>query len=243
MPLSEKLVVAKLVKRYKRFLADVEMPDGQVIVVHCPNPGSMLGVCDTGSRVLLRPAKAGRKLGYTWVLTGVNEYLVNVDTLLANKIVFEALLGGMLAPFMPYDVIEKEKSFQDCRFDFRLQSAAGDIPACYVEVKSTTLCEKGVAMFPDAVTERGRKHLAGLSRAVKEGFRAVQFFCIARADVKEFRPAEHIDPAYSRALCEAQQSGVEVMAFTTEIKFAKGTATFQIGAQVPVNMPTPALQR
>jgi sugar fermentation stimulation protein A len=237
MPFSEKLVAAELVRRYKRFLADVVLPDGQVIVAHCPNPGSMLGVCQAGSTVLLRPAKAGRKLSYTWVLTGVDRQFVNVDTLLANKIVFQALAGNHLPPFAQYDLIEKEKSFQDSRFDFLLRDKQERQPPCYVEVKSTTLCEEGIAMFPDAVTERGRKHLSGLARAVAEGFRAVQFFCIARADVKEFRPADHIDPAYSQALSEAQAKGVEVMAFATEISYTGGCATFQLGPQVPVILP------
>lgn len=239
MPVCEELVEATLVRRYKRFLADVELGDGTVAVVHCPNPGSMIGVCTAGSPVMLRPAaNASRKLPFSWVLTGVGSQLVNVDTMLANKVVFDALTTGQLPPFLQYDLVHKEKTFGDSRFDFLLEDSKGTHPSCYVEVKSTTLADADVAMFPDAVTTRGRKHLLGLTEAVARGHRAVQFFSIARSDVAEFRPARHIDPAYTLALCEAHAAGVEVMAFTTEIVFLNGRATFTLGKSVPVVLPS-----
>lgn len=239
MPVCEQLVEATLVRRYKRFLADVELGDGTVAVVHCPNPGSMIGVCAAGSRVMLRPAaNASRKLPFSWVLTGVGSQLVNVDTLLANKVVFDALANGQLPPFLQYDLVHKEKTFGDSRFDFLLEDSKGSHPSCFVEVKSTTLVEGDVAMFPDAVTARGRKHLSGLTEAVSRGHRAVQFFSIARCDVAEFRPAQHIDPAYTVALCSAHVAGVEMMAWTTEIVFVGGRATFTLGKSVPVILPS-----
>lgn len=238
MPLSEPLVGAKLLRRYKRFLADVEMPDGQVIVVHCPNPGSMLGVSDAGAPVYLRPAAAQRKLPYSWVLIGVGDCLVNVDTLLANKVMLEALKNQRIPDLAHYDQIEKEKTFADSRFDFLLTHSTNQHPACYLEVKSTTLVDGKTALFPDAKTARGRKHLHGLVQAKRLGLRAIQFFSIARADVEEFRPANHIDPDYSLALIEAAAAGVEVMAWTTDIVWENGSATFTLGRAVPVHLPS-----
>ncbi|MFN8655421.1 MAG: DNA/RNA nuclease SfsA [Candidatus Obscuribacterales bacterium] len=237
MPLSEPLVGAKLLRRYKRFLADVELPDGRVIVVHCPNPGSMLGVCDAGAPIYLRPAQAQRKLPFSWVLIGVGDYLVNVDTLMANKVMFEALKHQLVPDLAQYDCVEKEKTYGDSRFDFLLTHSRNQQPACYLEVKSTTLVDGKTAMFPDAKTARGRKHLQGLVQAKRAGLRAVQFFSIARGDVEEFRPAGHIDPDYCQALVEAAAAGVEVMAWTTDISWDNGQATFMLGRPVPVCLP------
>lgn len=238
MPLNEPLVGAKLLRRYKRFLADVEMPDGQVIVVHCPNPGSMLGVSDAGALVYLRPAPAQRKLPYSWVLIGVGDCLVSVDTLMANRVMLEALKNQRIPDLAHYDRIEKEKTFADSRFDFLLTHSGARHPACYLEVKSTTLADGRTAMFPDAKTARGRKHLHGLVRAKQAGLRAIQFFSIARADVDEFRPAAHIDAEYSQSLVEAAAAGVEVMAWTTNIAWEKGEASFALGRPVPVRLPS-----
>lgn len=238
MPLVEELVAAKLLRRYKRFLADVEMADGTTVVVHCPNPGSMLGVCDAGAPVMLRrSANVARKLPFSWVLVGVGGGLVNVDTLLANKVVDAGLADRLLPPFLGYTRVSREKTFGESRFDFLLEDESAQLPNCFLEVKSTTLVDGQAAMFPDAVTARGRKHLQGLTDAVKHGHRAVQFFLIARDDVTEFRPAAHIDPAYAAALCQAQRAGVEVMAWTTEIAFNQGRATYGVGRQVPVVLP------
>lgn len=232
--LTEKLERATLVKRYKRFLADVQFPDGQVATIHCPNPGSMEGIAITGSTIWLRPAKPGRKLSHSWVLSEIRDSYVCVDTLMANRLLYEGLTRGQLNEVLPYSRVKKERSFQDSRFDFFLGEE--DSGGCYMEVKSTTLAIETAAMFPDAVTERGLKHLNGLINASKQGFRAVQFFCLARQDVLEFRPADHIDVEYGKALRKAAKNNVEILAWTMKIERDGHNFTFSIGARVPVKL-------
>ena len=226
---------AVLIRRYKRFLADVELSTGEIVVVHCPNPGSMLGCAEPGSAVFLRKSDSTtRKLPYTWVITEVGPTLVSVDTLLANKVVGEALRERRIPALSQYEHVLSEYNYGDSRFDFCLGTAKDFTPECIVEVKSTTLCEGNVAMFPDAKTERGRKHLHGLIEAKKQGLRAVQFFCIARNDISSFTAAKHIDPAYAEALCRAAAAGVEVMAWTTRMAIDNGSLAVHLHEQIDV---------
>jgi sugar fermentation stimulation protein A len=238
MQLAEALHEGTLVRRYKRFLADVEMSDGEVIVVHCPNPGSMIGCAEPGSVVWLRKSTdPARRLPYTWVVTHWQNTFISVDTLLANKLVKEALTNGFLPALSNYRQVSPEYRWGDSRFDFALFNADETEPACIVEVKSTTLAYGMTAMFPDAQTERGRKHLRGLMDARRAGIRAVQFFCVARNDVDAFKPAHHIDEKYSLLLAEAAASGVEVMAWTTHITRQSGTLTAELVKEIPVLLP------
>ncbi len=222
------LVEATLIKRYKRFLCDVRFADGTEVTAHCPNPGSMLGVAEPGSRIFLSESKAkNRKLAWTWRFVEVPGSLVCVDTMLANKLFREAFESGVLTELAHYDQIKSEHTYEDCRFDFYLSGTAGD---ALVEVKSTTLVGDILldeaphrrALFPDARTERGLKHLTTLSRALADhrGERAlecVQFYLIARSDTHSFAPADAIDPKYGAGVRAAQASGVKVL--TRELVF------------------------
>ncbi len=214
------LVQAKLVKRYKRFLADVELKDGSVITAHCPNPGSMLGMCDEGMNAYLsHSADPKRKLPWTLKLVECPSSLVVVDTMLANKLFKEAFEQGVLSEFGRFDQILGEQVFSDSRFDFLLSHTTSGIKSCFVEVKSATMWQDGCALFPDARTERGRKHLATLSKAVAAGFEACQFYLVGRSDAQSFSTADDIDPLYGQALKLARQKGVQVAVRALEFNY------------------------
>ena len=207
-----------LVRRYKRFLTDVKGPDGQILVAHCPNTGSLKGCLEEGARVVLRDSQdAKRKLRYTFQSIEVNGSWVNVDTGLPNALVTEAILGGLIEGLADYDSVRREVKYgKSSRIDVLLERDSGE--RCYVEVKSTTLAEGSQARFPDAVTTRGLKHLFELRDMVREGHRAVIFFCVSRSDVSTFAPADDIDPAYGKALREVVAEGVEAMAWSTHVE-------------------------
>ncbi|MBX9689753.1 MAG: DNA/RNA nuclease SfsA [Candidatus Obscuribacterales bacterium] len=235
--LQEELIRAKLVRRYKRFLADVVLDgESEPRTVHCPNPGSMLGLTEEGTTVWLRPARNPQaKLSYGWVLAELPGTFVSVDTLLANKLVNDALLNKKIPELVGYEKVGKEKTFGESRFDFFLTEHE-QLPDCYMEVKSTTLLESSIAMFPDAKTERGRKHLEHLIRCKKESFRALQFFCISRCDAALFKAADHIDQKYGDALRLAASSGVEVLAYDLEIRRHGSVFSFEIGKRVECSL-------
>lgn len=218
MKIEMPLVEATLVKRYKRFLTDVILEDGSEITAHCPNTGSLLGCKDEGSRVWLRDTQNDkRKYRMSWQAIEVNGTWVNVDTGLPNAEVYEAICEGRVPKLAGYDSAKREVKYgTNSRIDVLLQNENGE--KCYVEVKNTTLVDGDVAMFPDAVTERGRKHLGELMNEVEAGNRAVQFFFVSRSDVESFRPADDIDPKYAAALREAAKAGVEVMAWSVRVQ-------------------------
>lgn len=236
--LEEELLEARLIKRYKRFLADVEM-EGETtpLTIHCPNPGSMLGVAFPGARIWLRPARhAEAKLKYGWVLTELDTgILVCVDTLMANKLFADALKSQTIRELRGYEQVQKERQFQKSRFDFFLQKHK-TLADCYVEVKSTTFAENKTALFPDAKTERGKKHLNDLIACKNSGLRAVQFYCISRTDTKKFSPASMIDSLYAERLREAAAMGVEVIAYSTQISRYGTLFKFEISDRVPVEL-------
>jgi len=213
------LVEGKLLKRYKRFLTDVELPSGEVLTAHCPNTGSLLGCKDPGSPVWLRDtADPKRKLRHSWQAVKVGDTWVNVDTNLPNRVVAEALRERAVPGLDGYDSVRTEVKYgTNSRIDVLLEHSAGELPPCYVEVKNTTLAEAGVARFPDAVTARGLKHLGELEQVVADGARAVQFFFVSRGDVASFEPAADIDPAYTAGLESAVANGVEVTAWSTRV--------------------------
>jgi len=210
------LTEATLLKRYKRFLADVEMPGGEVITVHCPNPGSMMGINEPGMKVLLsHSSNVKRKLPWTLQFIETENSLVLVESALANKLFHEAFKTSRIDSLSDYDQAVAEHTFKDSRFDFLLSGSGGQ---CLVEVKSTTYLDRGVALFPDARTERGRKHLLTLGEGVAEGFSALQFYVVARKDACLFKPAEQIDRLYAEALRAAHAGGVKVLAYCLDFK-------------------------
>jgi sugar fermentation stimulation protein A len=213
------LVPATLIRRYKRFLADVRLEDGQVVVAHCPNPGSMTGLKDEGLKVWLEPNDdPKKKLKYGWRLVEFPDgAFVCVDTGVPNRAVRAALEDRMLPELAAYEVVRPEVKYgENSRIDFLLQ---GDgLPDAYVEVKSVTLMRQaGLAEFPDAVTARGAKHLAELVRMVQAGHRAVMLYLVQRTDCDRFTLAGDIDPAYAKAYVAARTAGVEVICYGTRI--------------------------
>jgi len=198
-----------LLRRYKRFLADVRFRDGATATVHCPNPGAMTGLAAPGSAILVsESANPRRKLRFTWELVKAGRTWVCVNTAVANRVVGRWLEAGRLLP--GYREVRREVARAGSRFDFELDGGSGSEGRCVVEVKTVTLKTGGVGAFPDAVTERGRRHLATL--AGMRGTRRVLVYFVARGDVRAVRPADEIDPAYGAALRRAVDAGVEVLA-------------------------------
>ncbi|HBQ37388.1 MAG TPA: DNA/RNA nuclease SfsA [Rhodobacteraceae bacterium] len=213
------LISATLIRRYKRFLADVRLESGREVVAHCPNPGSMTGLQKTGARVWLEPNNdPKKKLGYGWRLI---EYpagnLVGIDTSIPNRVVHEALKLGKIKEVVGYDEIRPEMKYgENSRIDFYLSQAG--LPDVYLEVKSVTLRrDAGWAEFPDCVTARGTKHLNELRAMVQQGHRAVMLYLLQRTDCDRFRVAEDLDPAYGAASAQARAAGVEMICYGTDI--------------------------
>ncbi|MDH4580455.1 DNA/RNA nuclease SfsA [Pseudomonas sp. BN415] len=216
MRFAPALEEGRLLKRYKRFLADVETSSGEQLTIHCPNTGSMLNCMSAGCRVWFsRSNNPKRKLPGTWEIAETPQgRLACVNTARANALVEEALQAGIISELAGFSALKREVGYglENSRADFRLDYPAG--PA-FIEVKSVTLGFDGtpVAAFPDAVTQRGSKHLRELAVLAREGVRAVQLYCVNLSGVDAVRPAEEIDPAYAAALREAVAVGVEVLAY------------------------------
>jgi len=243
------LVFGTLLRRYKRFLADVKLEDGSVVTAHCPNTGRMTTCAEPGWKVALSDShNPKRKYRHTWELVHNGACWICVNTGRANAMAFEAVSKGWIPELAGYAEVLREQTFGDSRFDLLLRGAAippsfyhGDTEArrdgklrdseppakrevknggelCHVEVKSVTLlAADGSYAFPDAVTARGRKHLAGLVDAVKAGHRAAMLFAIARSDGAGFRIADEIDPGYFQALEAAMAAGVEALAWRAKV--------------------------
>lgn len=212
-----RLVKGILIKRYKRFMADVKLRNGHVVTAHCPNSGSMKTCCEPGRLVYLsRSTNPNRRLKYTWEMIEMPTSLVGINTLIPNRLVKESVLRGSIDGLVQYDRVRSEVKYgANSRIDLLLENSSAD--RCFIEVKNCTLMEDGVAYFPDAVTTRGLKHLAELQGVVQRGDRAVMFFLIQRMDCDLFKPADHIDPAYGDELRNAEQNGVEIMAFDVSV--------------------------
>ncbi len=212
-----KLIPGRLIRRYKRFPADVELDSGNAVTAHCPNSGSMKACCEPGRPVYLScHDDPKRKLKYTWELIRMPDSLTGVNTLVPNRLVFESLKAGMVKELQGYDTIRREVSVgTHSRLDLVLKK--GDKEQCFVEIKNCTLVEDGIASFPDAVTSRGLKHLAELQKLAGSGNRCVMFFLVQRSDARLFRPADSIDPAYGRGLREAVRKGVEMLVYDVRI--------------------------
>ena len=228
------LLEGRLVRRYQRFLADVETAGG-LVTAHCPNTGSMLGCKDAGMRVWLSPAaNPARKLAWTWELVETAPgVIVGVHTGRSNALVREAIEAGAVPELTGYPTLRPEQRYgEGSRIDLLLQAPGR--PDCYVEVKNVTAAvEGGVGYFPDAVTTRGARHLREMAAMVAAGHRAVLVFCVQRGDVAEVRPADHLDPAYGRALRDALAAGVEVLALGATVTPQAIALTRRLAVTVP----------
>lgn len=222
MKFPQPLVRGRLVRRYKRFLSDVDLGNGEVVTAHCPNPGSMMGLLAPEAEVWLSPARGrGRKLPFTWEIVRAVDGLVGINTGRANALAAEAIAAGRIPELNGYSGMRREVPYGDAaRIDLLLE--APERPKCYVEVKNVTLRRDagrspGAAEFPDAVTARGARHLRELSRVAAAGDRAVLLYVVQREDCDRFRVAEDIDPAYAAAFAEARPAGVEALCYSCNI--------------------------
>ena len=219
------LIRGELLRRYKRFLADVRLEDGAIVTAHCPNPGSMLGLAESGSEVWLSVSdNPKRKLGYGLELVESNGALVGINTGRANSIAAEALASRLIPELADYPGIRAEAAMGlRSRVDFLLEGPG--LPICYLEVKSVTLRrpdfasgrDTAPAEFPDAVTARGTKHLGELAKAAGEGKRAVILYLVQRGDCAAFRLAADIDPAYAKAAERALEAGVSALCYACAV--------------------------
>jgi len=227
MRYQSKLIEARLLKRYKRFLADVELANGEIITVHTANTGKMTGCAIPGSKVWIRNTyNDKRKYPYTWELSStVDGDMIGINTQLANELVKEAIENGIIHELSHYSLIKTEVPYgqeingrKRSRIDLLLSSPEEGIPDCYVEVKNVTARFEGhMGAFPDAVSSRGTKHLNELLYMHEQGFRSILLFCVARTDIKSVRAAHEIDPVYANTLHLVREKGVEVYAYGPEI--------------------------
>ena len=220
MKFPDPLIRGRLIKRYKRFLADVELEGGTIVTAHCANSGSMLSVDEAGAEVWLSPARnPDRKLKYTWEMIRIGRSLVGINTSLPNAIVAEAIEAGRVPELKGYGSLRREVKYgENSRIDLLLEKdGPGEGDKCYVEVKNVTmkryLAKDAPAEFPDAVTARGTKHLVELATRVGLGHRAVMFYLVQRQDAKSFAIAADIDPVYAKGLAAARKAGVEVLCY------------------------------
>ena len=232
MEYERPLLTGKLIQRYKRFLADIELVTpveraGEVVTAHCANTGSMTNCKDEGAKVWLFDSQnPKRKLPLSWEWVEVEgQYKACINTARANQLVKEALLANRIQEVnvSATDTLKAEPKVEEGRLDFLVSSAEND-QLTYIEVKSVTLLgnaaseelEKNIGYFPDAVTSRGLKHIEVLMRLKAEGQRSILFFCVPHQGIQQVRVAEHVDPAYAEKLREAIQAGVEVLAYQVE---------------------------
>lgn len=215
-----------LLRRYKRFLADIQLPNGEQITIHCPNTGAMTGCATAGDRVWFSTSdNPKRKYAHTWELTETQSGdFVCVNTQRANQLVQEALQNQWISELSEYQTILPEQKYgeENSRVDFLLKNDR--LPDCFVEVKSTTLLTaNGVGMFPDAKTERGQKHLRELTHIAQNGQQAVIFFAILHTGIKRFEVAKQIDPKYAELCQLAVAAGVRLLAYQADVELANGT--------------------
>ncbi len=238
MHFSPPLQKGTLLKRYKRFLADVALEDGSVITMHCANTGAMTGCAEPGSTVWFSTSdNPKRKYAHSWELTQTQAgHWICVNTARANALVVEAILAGEIPQLRGYDALNTEVKYghENSRIDILLKSDSQ--PHCFIEVKSVTLLDeiqgdKGQGYFPDAVTTRGQKHLRELAEVAKDGSRSILLFAVLHSGIEKVAPALHIDANYSQLLKAAQEAGVEVLCYkaslskheirmVSEVKFA-----------------------
>jgi sugar fermentation stimulation protein A len=238
MQLQKKLQEGVLLKRYKRFLADITTQAGESITIHCPNTGSMKNCQEPGSRIWYSDSEnPNRKYACTWELVEVdNKHIVGINTGLANKLVHEAITSNRIIELTTYESIRTEVAYgeQKSRIDLLLEGTAKNPDAlCYVEVKNVSLgLGDGLGSFPDAVTTRGQKHLQELLHMHSLGHRAVLLFCVQHSGIRRIIPADNIDPDYGRLLREVASKGVEVIAYRAD--FDVQNSRVMLREKVPV---------
>tara|TARA_R110002073_G_scaffold312911_1_gene484608 strand:- start:290 stop:1003 length:714 start_codon:yes stop_codon:yes gene_type:complete len=233
MKYAHELFHGTLIKRYKRFLADVKLDSGKIVTAHCANSGSMLGLKDEGNEVWLSPATNPKaKLDYKWEIVKVSDSLVGINTSLPNKLVEDAIIDGTIVELQGYKNLRREMKYgKNSRIDLFLSGHNTGKPDCYVEVKSVTLSrENGIGEFPDSVTARGTKHLGELSNMVDNGYRSVMLYLAQRNDLEKFKVASDIDPAYADALKVAKEKGVEAYCYICEIT----PSGINVGKSIPL---------
>ncbi len=230
------LTRAVLIRRYKRFLADVELPGGEMVTAHCANSGSMMGLSAPGATVWLSPNQNPKaRLDWRWELVEADGSLVGINTSRPNRIVEAAITAGEIPELTGYGGLRREVKYgENSRIDLLLEEPLSpDAPRlCYVEVKNVTLRRGQDAEFPDAVTARGSKHLKELANMVREGHRAVMFYLVQRGDCGAFTVARDIDPDYGKALDAAMTAGVEVLCYACAVT----TREIRITAPLPIEL-------
>jgi len=237
MQIQQPVVLGTFIKRYKRFLTDVELEDGSILTAHCPNTGSMKGCLEAGARVALRDSEdPKRKLRHTFQTIEVGDTWVNVDTGLPNALAYEAVEAGKIEPLLGYASARREVKYgTNSRIDLLLEGERR--PPCYVEIKNVHLKRdlvghEGAAEFPDSVTKRGAKHLAEMSDMVRDGARAVMVYLVQRGDCDHFRVAGDVDPIYAEALAEGMASGVEAICYDCSV----GIEEITVARKLPLKL-------
>ncbi|MDA3952421.1 MAG: DNA/RNA nuclease SfsA [Bacteroidales bacterium] len=215
MHFTKALIHGRLIKRYKRFLADVILDTGEIITAHCTNSGTMKSCLEDNAEVYLTPVNdPKRKTKFTWEMIKINNDWVGVNTGNPNKLAFEAVKNGEIEKLKGYTEVKREVTFDDSRFDVMAKNKK---ETCFIEVKNVTYKKENYALFPDAVTSRGKKHLETLIKVKEQGMRAVMLFIIQRTDVDIFAPAKEIDPAYAESFKKAYEKGVEIIPFQAKV--------------------------
>lgn len=229
------LLPGRLIRRYKRFLAEVELDGGAVVTAHCPNPGAMTGLDAPGLRVWLEPNDdPARKLRYGWRVAGLpGGHFAGIDTAVPNRVVGAALRAGVIPQLAAYETVRAEVRYGTrSRVDFLL--SAPSLPDAWVEVKNVHLCRTpGLAEFPDCVTLRGARHLAELAAMAAQGQRAVLVYLVQRTDCARVALAADLDPGYARAAAAALAAGVEMLCFAAEVS----PTGVDLGTQLPFTPP------
>ena len=215
MKFEQPLIHGRLIKRYKRFLADIQLESGEVVIAHCTNSGSMKSCIEEGAEVYLTLVNdPKRKTKFTWEMIKINNGWIGVNTMNPNRIAYEEISRGSIPGLENYTNVTREVTYGDSRFDIM---AKNDIETCFIEVKNVTLKEDGLAQFPDAITTRGLKHLETLIKVKENGMRAVMLYIIQRTDVEHFKPAAHIDKNYADTLLKAYKMGVEIIPLQVKV--------------------------
>ena len=215
MTFPQPLIHGFLLQRYKRFLADVRLDDGSVVTAHCTNSGTMQSALEEGAEVYLSPASnPARKTRFTWEMIKIGGSWVGINTNVPNILVYEAVRDQQIEGLQGYTTVRQEVRYEDSRLDVY---AKNDQEQMFIEVKNVTLKEGDYALFPDARTKRGARHLQTLIRIRHAGMRAVMVYVVQRSDVTRFGPAAHIDPDYAHGLKEAVNAGVEVFALRARV--------------------------
>ena len=234
MRFIEPLTPCTFLRRYKRFLADVRLADGEELTVHCPNSGSMTGCQPVGGPAWISDSKnPKRKLRHTLELVSLDGVPICVNTQRPNALAEEAIRAGVITELAGYPVLRREVRYgsENSRIDLLLEGEQG---RCYVEVKNVSLdAGDGVGRFPDAVTTRGTKHLRELMAMVAEGHRGVLLFCAAKPDFRLIEPADDIDPVYGETLRAAAKAGVELLAYRCDISPEEMRMAERIAVRLP----------